>query len=147
MLDIQHLTRRYQNKLAVSDLSLTFEKGKTYALLGPNGSGKTTLMKMIAGLTKQTSGEITLDGIPVGPETKKHIAYMPTESYFYSYMSIADAGKYYADFFEDFDESLQIKSQAPNGTCCKEIWQKVGRKKCSTNKPPQSAGLKREKRK
>ena len=62
MLDIQHLTRRYQNKLAVSDLSLTFEKGKTYALLGPNGSGKTTLMKMIAGLTKQTSGEITLDG-------------------------------------------------------------------------------------
>lgn len=91
MLDIQHLTRRYQNKLAVSDLSLTFETGKTYALLGPNGSGKTTLMKMIAGLTKQTSGEITLDGIPVGPETKKHIAYMPTESYFYSYMSIADA--------------------------------------------------------
>ena len=104
MLDIKHLTRRYQNKLAVSDLSLTVEKGKTYALLGPNGSGKTTLMKMIAGLTKQTSGEITLDGIPVGPETKKHIAYMPTESYFYSYMSIADAGKYYADFFEDFDE-------------------------------------------
>nr|DAK40826.1 MAG TPA: hypothetical protein [Caudoviricetes sp.] len=44
-------------------------------------------------------------------------------------------------------ESLQIKSQAPNRTCCKEIWQKVGRKKCSTNKPPQSAGLKREKRK
>lgn len=82
MLDIQHLTRRYQNKLAVSDLSLTFEKGKTYALLGPNGSGKTTLMKMIAGLTKQTSGEITLDGVAVGPETKKHIAYMPTESYF-----------------------------------------------------------------
>ena len=45
------------------------------------------------------------------------------------------------------DESLQIKSQAPNRTCCKKIWQKVGRKKCSTNKPPQSAGLKREKRK
>ena len=44
-------------------------------------------------------------------------------------------------------ESLQRKSQAPNGTCCKKIWQKVGRKKCSTNKPPQSAGLKREKRK
>ena len=41
--------------------------------------------------------------------------------------------------------SLQRKSQAPNRTCCKKIWQKVGRKKCSTNKPPQSAGLKREK--
>lgn len=43
--------------------------------------------------------------------------------------------------------SLQIKSQAPNGTCCKKIWKKGGEKKCSTNKPPQSAGLKREKRK
>ena len=49
--------------------------------------------------------------------------------------------------YVEYNESLQIKSQAPNGTCCKEIWQKVGRKKCSTNKPPQSAGLKREKRK
>ena len=49
--------------------------------------------------------------------------------------------------FGGCSQSLQIKSQAPNGTCCKEIWQKVGRKKCSTNKPPQSAGLKREKRK
>ena len=44
-------------------------------------------------------------------------------------------------------ESLQIKSQAPNRTCCKKIWKKGGEKKCSTNKPPQSAGLKREKRK
>ena len=94
MLDIQHLTRRYQNMMAVSDLSLSVEKGNTNALLCPNVSGKTTLMKMIAGLTKQTSGEITLDGIPVGPETKKHIAYLPTESYFYSYMRIANAGKY-----------------------------------------------------
>ena len=46
-----------------------------------------------------------------------------------------------------FSDSLQIKSQAPNGTCCKKIWKKGGEKKCSTNKPPQSAGLKREKRK
>ena len=55
-------------------------------------------------------------------------------------------GKSSVLFFIKANESLQIKSQAPNGTCCKEIWQKVGRKKCSTNKPPQSAGLKREKK-
>jgi len=57
------------------------------------------------------------------------------------------ADKYGEIFTERNNESLQRKSQAPNGTCCKEIWQKVWRKKCSTNKPPQSAGLKREKRK
>ena len=57
--------------------------------------------------------------------------------------------KLYVEYLLDLFlyESLQRKSQAPNRTCCKKIWQKVGRKKCSTNKPPQSAGLKREKRK
>lgn len=103
MLEIRNLTRKYESKLAVSDVSLSLQAGKTYALLGPNGSGKTTLMKMIAGLTRPTSGEIFLDGTPIGPATKARIAYMPTESYFYPYMSIADAGKYYADFFTDFD--------------------------------------------
>lgn len=103
MLEIRNLTRKYESKLAVSNVSLSLEAGRTYALLGPNGSGKTTLMKMIAGLTRPTSGEILLDGVPIGPATKARIAYMPTESYFYPYMSIADAGKYYADFFTDFD--------------------------------------------
>lgn len=102
MLELQHVTRRYMNKTAVSNLSVQFEPGKTYALLGPNGSGKTTLMKMVVGLTKPTSGEILLDGMSVGPKTKRRIAYMPTESYFYTYMNVADAGKYYADFFQDF---------------------------------------------
>ena len=83
-------------------LPIDFMPGRIYALLGSNGSGKTTLMKMIAGLVKPTSGDITLSGVPIGVETKKHIAYMPTESYFYNYMSCADIGKYYDDFFEDF---------------------------------------------
>ena len=104
ILECRGLCKSYGAEPALDRVDLAVEPGRIVGLLGPNGSGKTTLMKMIAGLTKQTSGEITLDGVAVGPETKKHIAYMPTESYFYSYMSIADAGKYYADFFEDFDE-------------------------------------------
>ncbi len=102
MLEIRNLTRKYISKVAVNDVSLTIEPGRTYALLGPNGSGKTTLMKMIAGLTHPTSGSIMFEGQPVGAKTKAHIAYMPTESYFYHYMTIRDAGKYYADFFKDF---------------------------------------------
>ena len=103
MLEIVNLSRKYGNKRAVDNVSLTLEAGKTYALLGPNGSGKTTLMKMIAGLTKPTAGEIRCHGISIGPETKARIAYMPTESYFYNYMTIMDAGRYYRDFFKDFD--------------------------------------------
>ena len=103
MLEIKNVTRKFASKYGVANAELTIEPGKTYALLGPNGSGKTTLMKMIAGLMMPTSGEILFEGTKVGHKTKAHIAYMPTESYFYPYMTIRDAGKYYRDFFEDFD--------------------------------------------
>ncbi len=83
-------------------MSLEIVSGNIYALLGPNGSGKSTLMKMIAGLTKPTSGSITFDNRPLSYKAKAHIAYMPTEAYFFNYMTCRDVGKYYDDFFEDF---------------------------------------------
>ena len=103
MLQIRDVSRKFATKFGVRNATLTIEPGRTYALLGPNGSGKTTLMKMIAGLMTPTSGEILFEGKRIGPKTKAHIAFMPTESYFYPYMTIRDAGKYYRDFFEDFD--------------------------------------------
>lgn len=87
MLQCKNVTKKYMKMTAVNGVSIDFMPGRIYALLGSNGSGKTTLMKMIAGLVKPTSGDITLSGVPIGVETKKHIAYMPTESYFYNYMS------------------------------------------------------------
>ena len=103
MLEIIGLTKRYNMKTAVDNVSLALEEGRTCALLGPNGSGKTTLMKMVAGLVKPTSGQILFEGNPVGVASKARIAYMPTENYFYNYMTVRDAGRYYADFFDDFD--------------------------------------------
>ena len=103
MLELTNVYKRYvSTRRAVDDVSLRLQEGRLVALLGPNGSGKTTLMKMIAGLVHPTGGTIALDGLPVGAQTKKHVAYMPTEGYFYPYMSILDAGRYYRDFFEDF---------------------------------------------
>ncbi|WMJ90666.1 ABC transporter ATP-binding protein [Anaerocolumna sp. MB42-C2] len=103
MLQCNDLVKKYMNKTAVNGISFEAEKGKIYALLGPNGSGKTTLMKMIAGLVKPTSGTITYKGNPIGVESKKRVAYMSTEPFFYNYMSVGDVGDYYKDFFEDFD--------------------------------------------
>ena len=103
MLEISHVTKQYGKKKAVCDLSLSLECGHVVALLGPNGSGKTTLMKMVAGLTRPTSGSITLEGTPIGPVTKRDVAYMPTEGFFYSYMTVMDAARFYQDFFADFD--------------------------------------------
>ena len=110
MVEIEKLKKKYMTVTAVENITMNIEAGRIYALLGPNGSGKTTLMKMIAGLTKQTAGTILYEGAPIGVESKKHIAYMPTESYFYSYMNCTDIGKYYQDFFEDFSSGLSSVS-------------------------------------
>ena len=109
MLECNNLTKNYFAGPAVSNLSITINQGKTYALLGPNGSGKTTLMKMIAGLVKPNEGTILLDGEPVTHSSKADITYMPTENYFYSYMDINSIGRYYRDFFKDFDIDLYYK--------------------------------------
>ena len=103
MLELKNVTKRYLRRAALEDVSLNIDAGKTCLLLGPNGSGKTTMMKLIVGLTRPTEGTITLDGTPIGAATKATVAYMPTENYFYNYMTVRDAGKYYADFFRDFD--------------------------------------------
>ncbi len=103
MLKCEHLIKKYLTTTAVSDLSIEIESGKIYALLGPNGSGKSTLMKMIAGLSKPNSGTITLNGKPLSYKSKADIAYMPTEAYFFGYMTCMDIGNYYHDFFTDFD--------------------------------------------
>ena len=103
MLDCVNVVKRYGGKFAVNGMSVAIEDAHIYGLLGPIGSGKSTWMKMAAGLIVPDEGEMRLDGVKISAETKKHIAYMPTEGYFYSYMKIKDAGRYYQDFFYDFD--------------------------------------------
>ena len=104
-LKTEALTRKYRGKYALWDVSFELNGGDVCLLLGPNGSGKTTLMKMIAGLVSPSAGNIELNNESVGTATKRRVAYMPTENYFYNYMTVRDAGKYYADFFSDFDRA------------------------------------------
>ncbi len=109
MLHCDHLTKKYRSLTAVNDLTLHLKTGRIYALLGPNGSGKSTFMKIAAGLIHPTSGQISFEGHPLDTSSKAHIAYMPTESYFYSYMTWKDASRYYADFYTDFDSDRYQK--------------------------------------
>lgn len=102
MLECKEITKVYGRKTAVDHVSLQIEPGQIYAMLGPNGSGKTTLMKMAVGLVKPSQGEFLYQGEPVGADSRRKIAYMSTEPYFYGWMTVRDVGKYYNDFFEDF---------------------------------------------
>lgn len=106
MLVCDEIVKKYYSCIAVDHVNMRLEDGKVYALLGPNGSGKTTMMKMIMGLIKPTEGTITLDGVPLSSASKADITYMPTENYFYSYMTIKDIVKFYKDFYPDFNEGM-----------------------------------------
>src|SRR5690606_12445191 len=62
MIDVQNVTKRFGNVLAVDDCSLKVEQGTITGLIGPNGAGKTTLFNMVAGVFPPSSGHILLDG-------------------------------------------------------------------------------------
>ena len=64
MIEVNNLTKRFGNVLAVHDLSFTVQPGQVTGFLGPNGSGKTTTLRMILGLNAPTAGTATIDGRP-----------------------------------------------------------------------------------
>ena len=117
MLEFRNVTKKYGSQIAVNNVSLKLEAAKIYAMLGPNGSGKTTLMKMAVGLVKPNEGEVYYNGEPIGIKSRREIAYMSTEPYFYNWMTVWDVGRYYEDFFEDFSmeryEELIRKMELP----------------------------------
>jgi len=102
ILQTKGLSKIYQNRIALSSINLTLEKGKVYGLLGPNGSGKTTLMKIIANLMQPTSGEILIDGLIPSVKTRTFVAYMPTYNHIYKSMNLKEVGEFFKDFFTDF---------------------------------------------
>ena len=80
MIEIQHVTKRYGDKLAVNDASFTIREGEILGFLGRNGAGKTTTMNIITGYISASSGTVTLDGYDIlaNPrEVKRRIGYLP----------------------------------------------------------------------
>jgi ABC-2 type transport system ATP-binding protein len=72
-LTASHLTRRFDTRLAVDDVSFELVPGEIVALLGPNGAGKTTTLRMLGGLIQPTSGSVLLDQQPVTPATASRL--------------------------------------------------------------------------
>ena len=93
ILSIKNLSKVYDHKVhALSDISLTIEKGEVFALLGPNGAGKTTLISIICGLTNKTTGTITVDGhdtVDHYRQTRALISLVPQELHLDPFVTVA----------------------------------------------------------
>jgi ABC-2 type transport system ATP-binding protein len=82
MIEVEHLTKRYGNHTAVSDLSFYVQKGQVYGFLGPNAAGKSTTMSILTGCLAATSGKVSIGGHDIvedALEAKKLIGYLPEQ--------------------------------------------------------------------
>ena len=104
ILECIALTKNYGQKQALKEINLRLEKGKIIGLLGPNGSGKITLIKLACGLLTPSKGQILINGIAPGVETKKMVSYLPERTYLAEWMKVKDVIEFFKDFYVDFNE-------------------------------------------
>ena len=79
MLELQGLTRRYGDLVALDDLSFTVAEGQMFGFVGPNGAGKTTAMRIILGVLAPDAGEVRWRGQPMNDEIRKRVGFLPED--------------------------------------------------------------------
>lgn len=134
ILECYGLTKSY-NKIysALNNLNLSLERGQIIGLLGPNGSGKTTFIKLINDVLVPTSGEIRINGMAPGVETKKIVSYLPERTYLDETMRVKEIITCFSDFYDNFSserayrmlDDLQIDTNARLKTLSKGTKEKV----------------------
>ncbi len=96
------LRKRFGERVAVDGVSFDIAAGETYGLLGPNGAGKTTTISMICGILSRDSGEVVLDGIPVGAGAtvvKQKIGYVPQDLAIYPDLSARENLRFFGRLY------------------------------------------------
>ncbi len=122
MIEVKNLTKRYEDHLAVDNLSFTVKKGEILGFLGPNGAGKSTTMNILTGYISPTEGSIMINGIDMvkKPEkAKKCIGYLPEQPPLYPDMKVRE----YLDFVA---ELKGISGKDKRAEAVKEAMEKTG---------------------
>ena len=90
VVELAGVTKAYENKVAVSNLSLSIEAGQMFGLLGPNGAGKTSSIRMMMGITMPDSGQVSLFDRPFERGSLERVGYLPEERGLYKKMKVID---------------------------------------------------------
>src|SRR5213596_308591 len=102
MIEVRGLTKKYGDFTAVDDISLHVRRGEIFGFLGPNGAGKTTTIRILAGLSLPTSGEVCIDGLDVvrdGLRTKAKTGYVPDRPFLYEKLTGRELLRFVANLY------------------------------------------------
>lgn len=108
MIKFENVTKTFEGFAALDDFSLEIAKGSAYGLLGSNGAGKSTLLRMLAGIYRQDSGLITIEGEPVydNVKIKQKTFYVSDNTSQYASMTLNEMKKFTGLFYPAFSEEI-----------------------------------------
>ena len=106
MIQINNVSKKYDNQYALSNVTLNVKEASIYGLLGSNGAGKTTLLKILAGIYKPTHGGIQITGQNVfeNPRLKQDVFFIPDLPYFLPQYTIKQMANYYKSLYFNWSD-------------------------------------------
>ncbi len=111
-LTVEHLSKRFGDRVAFDDVSFAVGRGEVFGFLGPNGAGKTTTVRTLGTLVAPTSGTAAVAGIPLTPENgveiRRKIAIMPESPGLYLRLSVRENLECFADLYEASNPTERI---------------------------------------
>ncbi|MCX7958586.1 MAG: ABC transporter ATP-binding protein [Deltaproteobacteria bacterium] len=113
-LEIKSVTKRYRDFIAVDNISLRIRSGLIFGFLGPNGAGKTTTIKMIGGLLKPTSGDISICGHSITADpirAKSLLGFVPDRPYLYEKLTGTEYLKFIGGIYNLTDTEVSRRSE------------------------------------
>ena len=111
MLEAKHVVKTFDGFRALDGLTMTVPTGAVYGLVGPNGAGKSTIIRHLAGIYRQDSGEVLLDGQPVyeDPAVKRRMTVIGDDWYYFPQANIREMAHFFAGLYPAFSRERYEK--------------------------------------
>lgn len=106
MIKLQNVTKRFDEAVALDEVSLEIPRGTAYGLLGSNGAGKSTILRLLSGIYRAEGGVVAIDGEPVydNPRVKSRVFFINDETVQWNNYTLTEMKHYYKTFYRGFSE-------------------------------------------